>query len=70
MRCASGFAGFRLRRIIETLAEMAPGEAEPALNIGEAHVRRAEAWIEANLAEPVGVHEMASAISVGFGPCN
>lgn len=49
----------------ETLAEMAPGQAEPALDIGEAHVRRAEAWIAANLSEPVGVHEMAKATGVG-----
>jgi AraC-like DNA-binding protein len=54
-----------LSLFIEALAEIAPGEAEPALDVGEAHVRRAEAWIDANLAEPIGVHEMASAVGTG-----
>jgi AraC-like DNA-binding protein len=49
---------------IEALAETAPGESEQALDVGEMHVQRAEAWIEANLSEPIGVHEMASAIGV------
>ncbi len=54
-----------LSLFVEALAETAPAEAEPALDVGEAHIRRAEAWIETNLTEPVGVHEMASAIGVG-----
>src|SRR5262249_51462027 len=48
-----------LSLFIECLAEMAPAEVEPSLDIGEAQVRRAEGWIEANLAEPIGVHEIA-----------
>jgi AraC-like DNA-binding protein len=54
-----------LSLFIESLAEMAPAEAEPTLAVGEAYVRRAETWIEANLSEPVGVHEMANAMGVG-----
>jgi AraC-like DNA-binding protein len=54
-----------LSLFVEALAETAPSEAEPALDVGEAHIRRAEAWIEANLTEPIGVHEMARAGGVG-----
>lgn len=61
-----GFAERTLLSLfIDALAETAPGEAEAALDIGQAQVRRAEAWIEDNLAEPVGVNEMAMALGVG-----
>lgn len=61
-----GFAERTLLSLfIESLAETAPAEAELALDIGEANVRRAEAWIEANLSEPIGVCEIAHAIGVG-----
>ncbi len=54
-----------LSLFVECLAETAPGEAEPVLDIGETQVRRAEAWIEHHLTEPIGTYEVASAIGIG-----
>jgi len=54
-----------LSLFVECLAEMAPVDAERSLDIGEAQIRRAESWIEANLAEPIGVDEIAQAVGVG-----
>ncbi|MGR4868272.1 AraC family transcriptional regulator [Variovorax sp. LARHSF232] len=50
----------------ECLAENAPRASEAVEDIGLAQVRRAEEWIEANLAEPIGVEEVACAIEVGI----
>ena len=53
-----------LSLFVECLAEAAPEDTQPVQDIGESHVRRAEAWIDAHLTKAIGVEEIATAIDV------
>ncbi|MEJ8820545.1 AraC family transcriptional regulator [Variovorax humicola] len=69
--CMAGPARGHAKRLLltlfaECLAESAPEASEAVEDISLAQVRRAEEWITANLGEPIGVEEVASAIEVGI----
>ncbi|MBX4949613.1 helix-turn-helix transcriptional regulator [Rhizobium binae] len=51
--------------IVESIAASAPVEAERALAVSHAQVRRAAEWIDAHLAEAVGIEEVAAAVGIG-----
>ena len=53
-----------LALFLEALAERHPAAESRAAIGDEAPLRRAEAWIEANLAEPIGVEEIAAEAGV------
>ena len=55
-----------LSLFVECLSEAVPEAMETIRDIGLAQVRRAEAWIDANLTEPIGMEEVAAAIGVGI----
>jgi AraC-like DNA-binding protein len=54
-----------LSLFVESLAETIPENIESGEDIGRAQVRRAEEWIDANLTEPIGVEDVATALGVG-----
>jgi AraC-like DNA-binding protein len=51
--------------VVECVAEAAPIDSEPTLDISHAQVRRAEDWIEAHLSDVIAVEEVASATGLG-----
>ena len=54
-----------LSLFVECLADVASEGAAPAPHLSESQVRQAEAWIDANLTEAIGVEEIAAALGVG-----
>jgi AraC-like DNA-binding protein len=54
-----------LSLFVECLTETIPQADDSIRDISLAQVRKAQAWIDANLHEPIGVEEMASAAGVG-----
>jgi len=55
-----------LSLFVECLAEAVPHPGESIKDTSLTQVRKAQAWIDANLHEPVGVEEMAGAVGVGI----
>jgi AraC-like DNA-binding protein len=55
-----------LSLFVECLAEAAPQASESVEDTSLAQVRKAEAWIDAHLCEPIGVEEVALAVEVGI----
>jgi AraC-like DNA-binding protein len=51
-----------LALFVDCLAERHPHPDQQAGNLAEAQVRLIEAWMEANLTEPIGIEEMAAAV--------
>ena len=50
---------------VECLAGAVPQASESTRDISLSQVRKAQAWIDANLHEPIGIEEMAGAVGVG-----
>lgn len=51
--------------IVECIAASSPVEAEQVLAISHAQVRRAAEWIDAHIADAIGVEEVAAAVGIG-----
>jgi AraC-like DNA-binding protein len=49
---------------LDVLDEKYPFHSRKTEDLAELHVRRIEGWIDANLAEPMGVEEMAAVVDV------
>lgn len=54
-----------LSLIVECLSEASPTDSEPVQDISQAQVRRAEEWIDAHLADVIGIDEVATATGIG-----
>jgi AraC-like DNA-binding protein len=54
-----------LSLFVDCLSEAAPEASEVVEEISRAQVRKAQDWIDANLTEPIGVEDVATAIGVG-----
>jgi AraC-like DNA-binding protein len=63
-RVAAHFEHCLLSLFIECLVEQHPTAGDIRGNLAPLHVKRAEEWIDANLAEPIGTEEVAAAIGV------
>jgi transcriptional regulator GlxA family with amidase domain len=63
-RVAASFERTLLSLFIECLVEQHPSAGDIKGSLSELHVKCAEDWIDANLAEPIGAEEVAAAIGV------
>lgn len=61
-RVALNFERTLLSAYLECLAELEPHPGRAAADLDETRLRLVEAWIDANLDEPIGVEEMAAAV--------
>ncbi|TJX80043.1 MAG: AraC family transcriptional regulator [Mesorhizobium sp.] len=52
--------------IVECLSEASPTDSEPVQDISHAQVHLAKEWIDAHLADVIGIDEVATAIGVGI----
>jgi AraC-like DNA-binding protein len=63
-RVAASFERTLLTLFIEGLVERHPDTAAVRGNLSDVHVSQAEEWIDAHLAEPIGIEEVATGIGV------
>lgn len=63
-RTARALTRSLLSLFLDVLDEKYPFHARKTEDLAELHVRRIEAWIDANFAEPMGIEEMAAVVDV------
>jgi AraC-like DNA-binding protein len=63
-RAAASFERTLLTLFIEALVEQYPSAEDIRGNLSEAHIKRAEEWIDAHLEEAIGAEEVAAALGI------